>query len=139
MHPQQPHVDDVPPRDEEPADATPPAAAARRTRRRLPVLVAAILAASLLAAVGITYLAGGFTDKGQFRAEPPACDTITPSLHLIGFPYTTRQTETNGCDLLLPLAIPITAPHPTSSSTMPSRPPARVMMRRKPPANCYGS
>jgi hypothetical protein len=101
MHPSQPHVDDVPPRDQEPTDTAPPAPAARR-RWRLPVLVAAIVAAAMLATLGITYLAGGFTDEGRFRAEPPACATIAPSLHLLGFAYTTRQTESNGCDLLLP-------------------------------------
>lgn len=111
MYRPQPQVDDVSPRGQEPTDAPSPAPAARRTRRRLPVLVAAILAATLLAAVGITYLAGGFTDDGQFRAEPPACATIAPSLHLLGFAYTTRQTKSNGCDLLLP------PDHPRYSAT----------------------
>jgi hypothetical protein len=65
-------------------------------------VLTASLVAILLAAVVIAYLAGGISDKGRFRAEPPACATIQPSLPLLGFAYTTQQTESNSCHLLLP-------------------------------------
>lgn len=83
----------------------------RRGWRRALILIAAGLVLVLLA-VGTTYLVGGFKDGGRFRAEPPACATLAPSLHLLGAAYTTQQTGNNGCSLLLPLDDPNYVPSP---------------------------
>jgi hypothetical protein len=76
--------------------------ARRRPRSRIPVLVAAVLVAALLAAGAFIYRAGGFNDRGQFRAEPPACATVAPGMRLLGMDYVTEQDESNNCHLLLP-------------------------------------
>lgn len=112
MHPgHQPHVEDVP----SPYVPQPTPSAPRR-RWRNPILAAAILVPVLLAAAAvITYRAGGFNDDGQFRAEPPACATLAPSLHLLGTAYTLRQDESNNCDLLLPEGHPDYIPYPKIS------------------------
>lgn len=110
MHPpHQPHFQDA-----HPAHAPRPAPPeSRRPRRRIPVILAATLVPTLLAAAGvIAYLAGGFSDDGQFRAEPPACATLTASLHLLGTAYTTEQDESNNCDVLLPPDHPEYLPYP---------------------------
>jgi len=72
----------------------------RRPGRRALILIAAGLVLILLVG-GTTYLVG-FKDGGRFRAEPPACATLAPSLHLLGTAYTTQQTGNNDCNLLLP-------------------------------------
>ena len=83
------------------------ASAPRRARRRPVMPIVGILAVGLLVAAGIAYLAGGFTDRDRFEVEPPACASIEPSVHLLGFAYATRQTEDNSCRRLsLPSAIP---------------------------------
>jgi hypothetical protein len=121
MHPQQqPQVETVQPRvtqarDDEPADSPQPTASATgRPRRRFPTLVAAVLVPVLLAAAALTtYLAGGLNDDGRFRAEPPACATLAPSVHLLGPAYRLQQNKSNNCDLLLPPDHPLYLPHPT--------------------------
>lgn len=77
-------------------------ALAGRPRRRIAILVAAILVPALLIAAGAAaYIVRGSHDDGTFRAEPPACATLEPSLHLLAVPYTLQQDESNNCDLFL--------------------------------------
>jgi len=65
--------------------------------------LAAGAAVAVLAAAGLTaYLAGALNDDGRFRAEPPACATISQSITMLGIAYTARQSKSNDCDLLLP-------------------------------------
>ncbi|MGW5671571.1 hypothetical protein [Micromonospora sp. NPDC003776] len=81
----------------------PLAPAPGRPRRRVAILVAGILVPVLLVAAGAAvYLAAGWHDRGTFRAEPPACATLEPSLHLLATPYTVQQDGSNNCDLFLP-------------------------------------
>lgn len=86
MHPQDPsRVEGVRPPDDQSAHRSQPATTAPRPRRRRLPLVAAILVPVLVAgAIAITYALGGFNDHGRFRAEPPACATLGPSVHLLG-------------------------------------------------------
>ncbi|MGW4460657.1 hypothetical protein [Micromonospora sp. NPDC004704] len=108
----QPRVDGPQPREHQSGDGPQLVPSGRRPRRRILILVAAILVPVLLAAALITYLAGGFNDDGQFRAEPPACSTLTPSMHLLGVAYSVQQDESNNCDLLLPRDHPDYIPAP---------------------------
>ncbi|MDO3701332.1 hypothetical protein Q3W71_06505 [Micromonospora sp. C28SCA-DRY-2] len=109
MHPQPP-AGEAALRDGPGQDRPPPSA--RRPRRRA-LLVAAVLVPVLLAAAVVTYLAGGFHDEGRFRAEPPACATVAPSVRLLGPAYALEQDDTNNCDLLLPPEHPSYVPAPT--------------------------
>ncbi|MGN9908884.1 hypothetical protein ACTMTJ_15180 [Phytohabitans sp. LJ34] len=103
-----PPVDGIPTVDGRPAPG--------RRRRRV-VLAAGGAVVVLAAAVFVGYLTGGLNDDGRFSAEPPACETIAPSVALLGVAYTTRQSESNSCDLLLPQDHPdyIAAPKITVS------------------------
>ena len=85
----------------------------------------------------ITYRAGAFDDDGQFRAEPPACGTLAPSLHLLGIAYTLRQDESNNCDLLVPPDHPDYIPYPKISVGYYVATPQRGM-RRMPPVSRSG-
>jgi len=98
MHPQDPsRVEDAQSRDDQSAHRSQPVPTAPRPgRRRLP-LVAAILVPVLVAgAIAITYTLGGFNDHGRFRAEPPACATLGPSVHLLGISYTLQHRNASG-------------------------------------------
>jgi hypothetical protein len=78
------------------------------------VLIAAILVPVALIGAGVAaYLAGALNDDGEFRAEPPACATVAPSLHLLGTAYTAEEDGTNNCGLLLPKDHPRYVPSDT--------------------------
>jgi hypothetical protein len=96
---------------QEPVHVGPALAAPRRPRWRLPVIVAAALVLVVTIAALAAYLTGVFDDDGRFAAEPAACATVTPSLHLLGTAYTAQEDENNNCDLLLPRE------HPSYSAT----------------------
>ncbi|MEU1687468.1 hypothetical protein [Micromonospora sp. NPDC005707] len=106
---QQPQVGSVQARNNQPGDAqaayaagSAPSAPRRRPWRR-PFLMAAIVLAVLAAAAAVlTYVRGGFNDDGRFRAEPPPCAALEPSVHLLGTTYTLQQAGSNNCQLMLP-------------------------------------
>lgn len=90
---------------------------APRRRRRWTILAGGTAVIVLAAAALVAYLTGGLNDDGRFSAEPPACETIAPSVALLDVAYTTRQSGSNNCDLLLPQDHPdyIAAPKITIS------------------------
>jgi hypothetical protein len=51
-------------------------------------------------------------DDGHFRAEPPACETLAPSLHLLETAYTLQQDDSNNCQLFLPKDHLLDSPNP---------------------------
>ncbi|MGQ5262721.1 hypothetical protein ACTWLT_18440 [Micromonospora sp. ZYX-F-536] len=91
----------------------PSASASRRPSRRIVIVVAAVLVPVLLVAAGVvTYFMGGLNDDGQFRAEPPACETVQPSLHLLATAYAVRLEGSNSCSVFLPKDHPAYIPTP---------------------------
>jgi hypothetical protein len=94
MQPQTP----IPPEPETPAP--------RRTQRRLLVVVASIVGAAVLVAGGLLVF---LNDRDQFTAEPPACEFVGPSLHLLGAAYIARPDTPASCDLLAPKDHPLQA------------------------------
>jgi len=69
-------------------------------RRRLRIILAVVLGVIVLGGVALAAALGGvFDDKGKFTSEPPACDSLEPSLPQLGAPYQPAQDDKNNCDL----------------------------------------